>query len=232
MGRRLKIRRDGLVAVLSLLLLVGALVGGIYFLHEKPAGVRLAPVQKRLDREIMAGARISSPQWGTHPRVQFDSLRLVKPRFGGISFGGFNCLEIDGLKLVLISATDSSKPSPTHRTGLFDGGGGLDGLFDFEKILRGAGISGTVSSVRIASLTLYVPLHEKLTEILCAKSAKSIKSGRFLLKECEFLDAQLVLQQVPEAELDVRAGIVIAGRSVVSLAAVADALMNMKNEKL
>jgi len=226
---RLKIRWDGLVALLSFLFLAGALVGGICFLKKTPESVLAVPsgsFKKQLDRELMRGARVFSPQQGRLPVVQFESVRIVKPRFGGISLGGFNRLEIDGLKL-LWYADSGGEGDPAASNGGFSS---VRKLLSVEELCRKAGVSQRVSSVRISSLCLSVFANEKPIQILCAKSAKSVKSGRFRLKECAFLNGELVLHQVPEAELDVRDGVVISGQSVVSLAAVADALVDMQRE--
>ena len=224
MRGRLKIRWDGLVALLSFLFLAGALVGGICFLKKTPESVLAVPsgsFKKQLDRELMRGARVFSPQQGRLPVVQFESVRIVKPRFGGISLGGFNRLEIDGLKL-LWYADSGGEDDPVASDSSFSK---VRKLLSVEELCRKAGVSQRVSSVRIHSLCLSVFSDEKSVQILCAKSAKSVKSGRLLLKECQFLDENLILHRVSEAELDVKRGLVEGNSQRVFIGRVAHRLI-------
>ena len=210
-------------ALLSLLFLAGGLAGGIYLLKKAPESVPVAPsgsFQKQLDREVMRGARVFSPQQGRLPVVQFKSVRIVKPRFGGISLGGFNRLEIDGLKLLWYPDSGGEEDPAGSDSGFSN----VRKLLSVEELCRKAGISQRVSSVRIHSLCLSVFANEKPIQILCAKSAKSVKSGRFRLKECEFLDEKLVSKQVPEAELDVERGFLVVGSDEFDLSYVTKAV--------
>lgn len=219
LSKPLNIPWDRVAALLSLLLLVAGLGGGIYLLNrpEKEPEPPV-PLPKQLDREVMRGAKMFSPHQGTQPIVQFDSIRIVKPRFGGISLGGFNRLEIDGLKLFLY-------PDVDENAGASDSEGGFSNvrkLLNVEELCRRAGIYQRVSSLRINSLCVFVFENEKTAQILCAKSAKSVTSGRILLKGCDFLDEALVLQRVSEAELDVERGVLTGGEFAVRLETVVE----------
>ena len=216
------------LAIAGAAILLLGLAGGIYFLNNSPAPLPPVPVLKQLDREVIRGARVFDPQKGTLPVVRFDSVRITKPRFGGISLGGFNRLEIDGLKLIvyansgaeadLTNSDNDFSPSAALRAG------NLRELLNPEELIRKSGIFQRVSSVRINSLQISVFANKELTEILFAKSAKSVQSGHLLLEECGFLDETLVLHQVSSAELDVERGILTADDFQINLRTVTDAL--------
>lgn len=212
-SRQLSIRWDRIAALTSLLLLVGGLAGGIYILHHPPVPGPPVPVLKQLDREVMRGAKVFYPQRSELPAVQFDSVRIAKPRFGGISLGGFNRLEIDGLQLVADVDSDPKNGAPGSGDGFFN----VRKLLNVEELCRQAGISQRVSSVRVNSFSLSVFANGELTKILYAKSAKSVQSGRFSIEQCGFLDEALAWHQVAKAELDVKRGVLITGSNPVHL---------------
>lgn len=223
-----KIRWDGVAALLSLLLVGGALTGAMYVLNHPEEPVVPVPVLKQLDHEVMRGAKVFSPQQGALPVVQFDSVRIAKPRFGGISLGGLNRLEIDGLKLIVYANSGSGADSADADNDFSD----VRKLLSPEELCRKAGVSHRVSSIRINSLQISVFAGKELTEILYAKSAKSVQSERLLLAECGFLDEALVRHQVPEAELDVERGVLTGDDFQINLKTVVDALRSKSAVRL
>jgi hypothetical protein len=214
-------------ALVSLLLLVGALVGGFYVLNlpkeEPEASLRSL---KQLDREVAGGARVSRPEWGTAPTLSFDSFRVVKPKLFGFSLGGFNLIEIDNLRVVLTEGL-LQKPSNLQEGEKTEAGFlALSDVCSVRALKRAVGVGKKVSGLKISGLSFCASDSDgTLTEILFAKAAKSVDSNRILLKECGFLDENLILHQVPEAEMDVKDGVITTGSQLVSLELVAKKLI-------
>lgn len=193
-------------------------IGASWLLSQEP-DEKILSSEKKLDREILRKARVFFPEQSNQPLVEIGSFRLVKPRWGGFSLAGINVIEIDTLSIILPS--DLWIASETNSGGTVDSSGSVhfrgrsffrDSL-SLNKLKRLAGVTKKVSAAKINDLGISILSNEgKRIEILCAKSAKSVSSARFSLKECGFLDESLAWNEASSVELEVNGSVCLIDR--------------------
>ncbi len=200
----------GAVLVILIGLFAGRIGSELSQSSEDPVPDTSTKKEKNYTVELASGLDY---RLGSYPEVRllyFDECRIEKRKYGGFSFGAFNVLVIDQLKIIL----------PPLVKQVSNGRGGSRDVSSHEQIRRDfrdfLSQYPHFSSVRVNGLTVGVALslaedgEDGVEEVLTARRAEIGSKGVLNLVDCEFLTEDGERVRCKDAELSLESPLLLS----------------------